>query len=61
MCSSDLTAELVRIQVAMRRAGVDATHLEIKTQNGHDAFLVDYPLITPPIREFLTSLSSSDS
>ncbi|MBA3453516.1 MAG: homoserine O-acetyltransferase [Deltaproteobacteria bacterium] len=53
------TAELVRIQHAMRRAGVDATHLEIGTPNGHDAFLVDYPLITPPIRDFLTAYSRS--
>ncbi len=50
------TTELVRIQHAMRRAGVDATHVEIGTPNGHDAFLIDYPLITPPIREFLDAL-----
>ncbi len=50
------TAELVRIQHAMRRGGIEAIHLEITTPNGHDAFLVDYPLITPPIREFLASL-----
>ena len=53
--------EVVRIQHAMRRAGVDAAHLEIGTPNGHDAFLVDYHLITPPVREFLASLPSSDS
>jgi len=55
------TTEVVRIHEAMRRAGVDVTHLEIATPNGHDAFLVDYPLIAPPIRDFLTGLSSSDS
>ena len=54
------TIELVRVQHAMHRAGVDATLLEIVTPNGHDAFLVDYPLITPPIREFLAGLSSSE-
>jgi homoserine O-acetyltransferase len=50
------TTEVVRIHEAMRRAGVDAAHLEIVTPNGHDAFLVDYPLIAPPIRAFLESL-----
>jgi homoserine O-acetyltransferase len=55
------TAELLRIHDAMRRVGVESTHLEIETPNGHDAFLVDYPLITPPIRAFLAGLSSSES
>ena len=48
--------EVVRLHAAMRRAGVDATHLSLATRNGHDAFLIDYPLITPPVREFLASL-----
>jgi homoserine O-acetyltransferase len=49
-------AEMRRIHAAMREADVAATHLEIGTPNGHDAFLVDYPLITPPVRDFLAAL-----
>ena len=40
-----------RIHAAMRAARIEATHLEPATPNGHDAFLVDYPLITPPVRD----------
>jgi homoserine O-acetyltransferase len=45
--------EVARIHEAMQRAGIAATHLDISTPNGHDAFLVDYHLITPPVRAFL--------
>src|SRR5215470_1442421 len=38
------SAEMRRIHVAMREAQIAASHLEISTPNGHDAFLVDYPL-----------------
>jgi homoserine O-acetyltransferase len=48
--------ETRRIHAAMREAGIEASHLEIATPNGHDAFLVDYPLITPPVRDFLAAL-----
>ena len=48
--------EVVRLYEGMLRAGVDASHLAIKTPNGHDAFLVDYPLIVPVVREFLGGL-----
>ncbi len=34
----------------------DARHLVISTPNGHDAFLVDYHLVNPPVREFLATL-----
>jgi homoserine O-acetyltransferase len=49
-------SEVIRVHAAMQGAGVDATHLDVQTPNGHDAFLVDYDLITPPIRDFLRSL-----
>lgn len=45
--------EVARVHAAMQGAGVDATHLSIETPNGHDAFLVDYPLITAPVRALL--------
>jgi homoserine O-acetyltransferase/O-succinyltransferase len=48
--------EVARLHAGMRRAGVDATHLAIASSNGHDAFLVDYPLIVPPVRAFLEDL-----
>jgi homoserine O-acetyltransferase len=50
------TAELARVHAAMTQAGVEAKHLDISTPNGHDAFLVDYHLVNPPVREFLASL-----
>ncbi|TMQ11258.1 MAG: homoserine O-acetyltransferase [Deltaproteobacteria bacterium] len=50
------SAEMRRIHAAMREARIDATHLDLSTRNGHDAFLVDYPLITPPVRDFLAAL-----
>jgi homoserine O-acetyltransferase len=48
--------EVARLSAGMRRAGADAVHLPIATPNGHAAFLVDYPLIVPPVREFLDTL-----
>lgn len=50
------TSEVIRVHEAMTGAGVDATHLELSTPNGHDAFLVDYPLVNPPVRAFLEAL-----
>ena len=50
------TAEVARIEAAMREAGVDVAHLDIPTPNGHDAFLIDYHLINPPVQELLASL-----
>lgn len=48
--------EMRRVDAAMRAAGIQTIHAEITTPNGHDAFLVDYPLITPPVRDFLALL-----
>lgn len=48
--------EVVRLHGALRGAGSDAEHLALSTPNGHDAFLVDYPMIVPPVRAFLESL-----
>ncbi len=49
-------ADSERVHVAMKEAHVECTHLVIATPNGHDAFLVDYDLITPPVRAFLDGL-----
>jgi homoserine O-acetyltransferase/O-succinyltransferase len=45
--------DIARAAAALREAGVEVAYREIATPNGHDAFLVDYHLITPPVREFL--------
>jgi homoserine O-acetyltransferase len=45
--------EVQRLHDGMVRAGVDAIHVNMTTPNGHDAFLIDYGLITAPVREFL--------
>lgn len=50
------TAEMRRIHAAMREVQIEANHVEVTTANGHDAFLVDYPLITPLVRDFLAGL-----
>jgi homoserine O-acetyltransferase len=50
------TKEVAKVQRAFDSLGVGSTHLDIETVNGHDAFLIDYHLITPPVREFLDSL-----
>jgi homoserine acetyltransferase len=44
---------VAKLNEGMQRGGIDVKHLEIETPNGHDAFLMDYDLITPPVREFL--------
>lgn len=50
--------EVERVHQALRERGVDSTYLEIRTPSGHDAFLVDFDLITPPVSELLARLES---
>ena len=49
------TREVEKVHDAMRSRGIDAEHVPIATPNGHDAFLLDYHLITPPVRDLLAS------
>ncbi|HSK02269.1 MAG TPA: hypothetical protein VK932_13550, partial [Kofleriaceae bacterium] len=49
-------ADTSRLHAGMRRAGVKAVHLWLSSPKGHDAFLLDYPLIVPPVRTFLDGL-----
>jgi homoserine O-acetyltransferase len=49
-------AEVERVEQAMRTNGDSARHVRIVSPNGHDTFLIDYDLITPPVREFLAGL-----
>jgi len=46
-------AEVDRVEAAMQANGVDVRHERVSAPNGHDTFLIDYDLITPPVREFL--------
>ena len=46
-------AEGQSVAAAMRAVGVDVREEPIASPNGHDTFLIDYDLITPPVREFL--------
>ncbi len=48
--------EVAKVHQALRWLGVESELLEIDTINGHDAFLIDYPLINPPVQKFLESL-----
>ncbi|MDX1583021.1 MAG: homoserine O-acetyltransferase [Thermoanaerobaculia bacterium] len=45
--------EVAKVHDALESLGIDSTHLEIDTPKGHDAFLIDYDLIGPPVRNFL--------
>jgi len=45
--------ESERVASALRSLGVDVQHERMTSPNGHDSFLIDYDLITPPVREFL--------
>jgi homoserine O-acetyltransferase len=45
--------ESERVTSAMRSLGVDVQHERMTSPNGHDSFLIDYDLITPPVRTFL--------
>jgi homoserine acetyltransferase len=38
----------------MRAAGSDVHHERVSSTNGHDTFLIDYDLITEPVRRFLS-------
>jgi homoserine O-acetyltransferase len=45
--------ESERVASALRSLGVDVQHERMTSPNGHDSFLIDYDLITPPVRDFL--------
>lgn len=45
--------ESERVTSALRSLGVDVQHERMTSPNGHDSFLIDYDLITPPVRDFL--------
>ena len=53
------TAEMAKVQRALREIGADSKLIEIDSPNGHDAFLVDYDLITPDVSEFLAAIAST--
>jgi homoserine O-acetyltransferase len=50
--------EVVKVHDGLREVGVNSTYREISSPNGHDAFLVDYDLISPPVRDFLDGLDA---
>jgi homoserine O-acetyltransferase len=49
-------AESERVTAAMQSLGVPVQHHLVASPNGHDTFLIDYELITPLVRNFLSSL-----
>lgn len=48
--------EVDRVEQAMRANGTRVRHDRIESTNGHDTFLIDYDLITEPVRSFLATL-----
>ncbi len=53
--------EVERVEQAMLANGTPVRHERISSPNGHDTFLIDYDLITGPVREFLATLSPRSS
>jgi homoserine O-acetyltransferase len=49
-------AEVAKVHAAMRNNGVAAKHIQLRSVAGHDTFLVDFRLITPPVRDFFATL-----
>lgn len=49
--------EVVKVHDALRGGGRESRYINFDTPNGHDAFLVDYHLISDPVRRFLKNLS----
>jgi homoserine O-acetyltransferase len=49
-------ANVALVESAMRSLGVRVHHERVSSANGHDTFLIDYQLITEPVREFLAAL-----
>lgn len=45
--------EVEKVHAALIANDVSSELLEIETPRGHDAFLIDFDLIGPPVREFL--------
>lgn len=43
------------VENAMISNGTPVRHERISSPNGHDTFLIDYDLITPPVKDFLSS------
>jgi len=46
-------SDIEKVEDAMKTNGIDVTHRRLSSPNGHDTFLIDYELITPPVTEFL--------
>jgi homoserine O-acetyltransferase len=48
-------SESERVTAAMQSLGIDVHHEKVSSPNGHDTFLIDYDLIAPLVREFLST------
>src|SRR3954466_559912 len=48
-------SEVERVEAAMIANGTPVQHERISSPNGHDTFLIDYDLITEPVRAFLSA------
>lgn len=45
------------VEAAMRSLSIPVHHERVSSPNGHDTFLIDYPLITEPVRRLLDAVS----
>lgn len=51
-------SEMEKVHRAFTMLGLHSEYELFHTMNGHDAFLIDFHLITPPVREFLSITDS---
>lgn len=49
--------EVRKVATALEVVGSDTTYLEMQSDNGHDTFLIDYVMITPPVSNFLDKIN----
>ncbi|HXG59493.1 MAG TPA: homoserine O-acetyltransferase [Thermoanaerobaculia bacterium] len=53
--------EVERVERAMLAHGTEVRHERLASANGHDTFLIDYDLITPPVQDFLRTIGETRS
>lgn len=52
-------SEVVKVHEALQSNGARSEYINFDTPSGHDAFLIDFHLITDPVREFLAQQSAA--
>jgi homoserine O-acetyltransferase len=51
--------EIEKVEAAMHANGTPVRHERLLSANGHDTFLIDFDLVTPPVQQFLEPSTGS--